>query len=187
MTSVYLIVPYFEKLSDYFALYLHSLAQNDFLHVHLFTDCDLRAHTLPFNLHVHRRTLEECTGQIRSFLEKEYGPLPIGADVFINADKLCDYRPLYAVLFGAELNLDDHDFVGWGTINVIYGRLSEFLDLHAHVLGGAHGHFTAMRNQKEYINLYKKIPDLLTKLLDDKCHALDETVFHPYSKSVSLA
>lgn len=59
------------------------------------------------------------------------------------------------------------------------GRLSEFLDAadDAHLIGGYHAHFTAIRNDSAMRRLFAAVPDLLPQLLHPEYQVVDERAY----------
>ena len=75
--------------------------------------------------------------------------------------------------------MTNDDFVGWGDCDLIYGRFSDFLDMKDdyQIIGGFHGHLTAVRNIDSFRKLFKAIEGLPELLIDDKANIIDETAF----------
>ncbi len=180
---IWLYMPYFGTLPNYFQLYLDSLARNqDCLSVILVTDIDLAGYRVPANLIRASMTLDEIRERAARLLAEEFG-VSAAPDTLIKGPyKLCDYRVTYLRLFydiSQRLGLTDEDFVGWGDCDVIYGRFSDFLDLtdNYQIIGGYHGHLTAFRNIEPFRNLFRSIDGLSALLIDDKSHIVDEVAF----------
>jgi hypothetical protein len=177
-------MPYFGKLPAYFQLYLNSLAANqDILTVLLLTDIDLSEFTLPPNLKQIHMRLSDIRGKIAELLHTEHGVTVSPAQLVKIPYKMVDIRPLYPKLFqtlftehGAR---SDIDYVGFGDCDLIYGRLSHFIDFRNHydILGGYHGHLMAFRNTIPFQNLYKSVPNILKIWQDDRVHIADEIAF----------
>ena len=109
--------------------------------------------------------------------------IDVRGDMFLEKPyKLCDIRILYPELFkeiGAKHGAKEEDFVGWGDCDVIYGRFDEFLnfDENYHIIGGFHGHFTAVRNIESFRKLYRSVPDLVRLITDERPQLVDEVAF----------
>jgi glycosyltransferase involved in cell wall biosynthesis len=162
---IHLQVAYFGKaFPNYFQLYLDSLGNNaDVLVLHLYTNITLEGYELPSNIRVEQMTFEELNQKISTFLNVEFGVdttiSPPILDHF--AYKLCEFKVAYHDIF--TLDITDDDYFGWGDIDVIYGKLSNFIDLSANYdrIGSDRGHFTALRNTEPFRKLYKNVPDIL--------------------------
>jgi hypothetical protein len=181
---IYIAIPYFGKLPAYFQLYLNSLAANqDILTVLLMTDVGLSEFTLPPNLiHIHMR-LSDLRSILAELLQKDHGLTVSPAQLVKTPYKLVDFKILYPKLFkplftehGAR---PDIDYVGFGDCDLIYGRLSHFIDFRNNydIIGGYHGHLIAFRNTIPFHNLYKSVPDILKIWQDDRVHIADEIAF----------
>lgn len=141
MSSVRIIIPYFGSLHEVFPFWYESARNNadiDFLFI---TDCEVRECT---NIHVVRISLEGLKDRIEAALGMEVC-LP-------KAYKLCDFRPAFGLIFSEELK--GYDFWGFGDIDVVYGRLRDFITeevLSSHDMVSCWGHLTLYRNC-EYMN-----------------------------------
>jgi hypothetical protein len=180
---IWLYMPYFGALPNYFQLYLDSLERNaDYLSVLLLTDLDLAKYRMPENIIVAPTSISDLRKNSARLIETELGT-SLRSDCLLKQPyKLCDFRILYPELFreiGECHGVTSEDFVGWGDCDVIYGRFSDFLDLRGdyEVIGGFHGHLTAFRNTVSFRKLFKTIENLPKLLVDDKSHIVDETAF----------
>jgi hypothetical protein len=89
---------------------------------------------------------------------------------------------IYLELFreiSEQHGVTENDFVGWGDCDLIYGQFSDFLDLEENyqVIGGFHGHLTAVRNTEAFRMLFKTIEGLPALLVDESSHIVDEIAF----------
>jgi hypothetical protein len=182
---IYIAMPYFGRLPAYFQLYLDSLAANqDILTVLLITDVGLSDYRLPPNLiHIPLR-LADIRARVATLLQHEHGLTVPATELIKTPYKLVDIKPLYPKLFHdlftAQGARPDIDFVGFGDCDLLYGRLSHFIDLrreHYDILGGYHGHLIAFRNTIPFQNLYKSVPNIVNLLQDNTHHAVDEIAF----------
>jgi hypothetical protein len=180
---IWLYIPYFGAFPNYFQLYLNSLARNvDCLSVFLMTDIDLSGYRVPGNLIPIPMTLETFREKVARFVRDEFG-VDVHPDALLKQTyKLCDFKILYPELFrdiSDQNGVTENDFVGWGDCDVIYGRFSDFLDMHEdfHVIGGFHGHLTAVRNTDLFRKLFRAVPSLPELLVDEKAHLIDEVGF----------
>jgi len=187
MVRITLFIPYYGAFPNYFQLYLNSLAKNqDVLTVVLVTDIDLSPYSCPPNLRVHRLTFLELRLKLQAFLHKTYNKLPSFESVCPRPYKLCDFKIMFPLLF-SDISKDtwdtENDFVGWGDIDIIYGKLSQFVNKEPYnVIGGWHGHFTAIQNTDLLKNLFLQIPDLCEFCLMKESVATDEIAFGEHLK-----
>ena len=180
---IWLYMPYFGAFPNYFQLYLDSLGKNaDCLSVFLMTDSDLSSYRVPDNLIPIQLTLGAFREKATRFISDEFN-IVVQPDALLKQPyKLCDFRIMYPELFrdvSEQYGVTDDDFVGWGDCDLIYGRFSDFLDMKEdyHVIGGFHGHFTAIRNIDLFRKLFKTVEGLPQLLLDETPHVVDETAF----------
>lgn len=180
MGKIYLLIPYFGSFPTYFQLYLDSVAINkDILNVLILTDINTSSYKIPDNVTITYMTLEDVRERIRFFMKNQYNMVIKRSDILKITYKLCDFRSIYFSIFADKLdclNLNESDYVGWGDIDVIFGKISNFLniDKNSYSFIGIHGHFTTFRYTKELITLYKKIENLEGFLLDQKYFGVDE-------------
>lgn len=93
--------------------------------------------------------------------------------------RLCDFRPMYGVIFKEELQ--EYDFWGYCDIDLIFGNINSFLKTedfinYEAIFNG--GHFTLIRNSNEMNELYKKegaLFDYRTVATKEAIYAFDET------------
>ncbi|WOO40807.1 DUF6625 family protein [Rubellicoccus peritrichatus] len=87
------------------------------------------------------------------------------------AHKICDYRPLYGLIFEEELK--GFDFWGWGDNDIIWGDIRKFITEERltkyDILTGLRcciaGQFTIIRNTRKTNFLWQKVPEYKEKLL----------------------
>jgi len=180
---IWLYMPYFGAFPNYFQLYLDSLGNNaDCLSVFLITDNDLSAYRCPDNLIPIPMTLGALRTKFAQLITDEFG-IDVNPDALLKSPyKLCDFRVMYPAAFfdmGVRYGVSEDDFVGWGDCDLIYGRFADFLDVDNdyHVIGGIHGHLTALRNIASLRALFREIANLPALLIDDNPHIVDETPF----------
>ena len=115
--SVALILPYYGKFPNYFPLWLKSAGANPSFTFMIFTDNDMSSYNIPSNVHVHSMTLEEIRARAARHLDFE----PV-----LNVPyKLCDYKPMYGLIF--EDYLCGYDFWGHVDPDIIWGDLGHFI------------------------------------------------------------
>ena len=162
--KIHLCIAYFgAKFPNYFQLYLDSLLNNtDILVVHLYTNISLGGYECPPNLVVEQMTFEELNQKIRDFFLCEFGAIVDTPLLETFPYKLCEFKVAYHDIF--NLRISEDDYFGWGDIDVIYGKLSTFIDLNRNYdrIGYNRAHFMALRNTEVYRKLYKTAaPDVL--------------------------
>lgn len=136
--KVVFIIPYFGKVPPYFSLWLQSAEKNldfDFL---IYSDLQLN-----INPESNVKLIKVSFGELKCKIEKL-----LNKKVRLKSPyKLCDYRPMYGLLF--EENIQKYDFWGFMDVDLILGNISKFisdelLDLHDKLY--YEGHFSLFRN-----------------------------------------
>jgi hypothetical protein len=180
---IWLFIPYFGAFPNYFQLYLDSLGRNaDCLSVFLMTDIDLSGYRLPDNLIPIPMTLGALREKAARLIGDEFGIEARPEALLKQPKKLIDFKIMYPELFrdiGERRGVTEDDFVGWGDVDLIYGRFSDFLDMDKDykIIGGFHGHVTAVRNIESFRKLFRTTPNLPEILVDEKVHIADEIAF----------
>jgi len=180
---IWLYMPYFGAFPNYFQLYLDSLGKNaDCLSVFLMTDNDLSGYRVPDNLIPIPLTLGALREKAARLINDEFGMNVLPDALLKQPYKLADFRIMYLELFrdvSEQYGVTDDDFVGWGDCDLIYGRFSDFLDMKEdyQIIGGYHGHLTAVRNIDSFRKLFKAVEGLPGLLLDEKSRIVDEVAF----------
>lgn len=137
--SIALLLPYFGVLPNYFSYWLESAGTNEDIDFILFSDCDFARFDLPANVKI-------C--KIKFGDVKERAEDVLGFHVALKRPyKLCDFKPLYGLIFASEL--DGYDYWGHCDSDVIWGDLRKFLE--PGLLGGydrllSNGHLCLYRN-----------------------------------------
>lgn len=181
--KIWLFIPYFGHFPSYFDLYLESLERNHaHLRVVLLTDIDLTGYRLPRNLYPIPMSLAALRKKIAHFMSSEFDTFVEPQELLKTVYKLVDFKILYPNLFKdmAEwLGIQASDYVGWGDVDVIYGRFERFmcLDTSCEVIGGYHGHLAAVKNVGYARGAYRNIPNLVNLLLSEKIELTDEIAF----------
>lgn len=117
MQQTALILPYFGTLPNYFELWLLSAGTNEMITFLIFSDCDFSKYKMPKNVHVVQMTFEQVKERVAKVLDFKFTlHMPY---------KLCDYRPLYGLLFADYLK--DYAFWGHCDPDIIWGNLSHFV------------------------------------------------------------
>jgi len=184
---IYIFIVYYGKVPNYFQLYLDSLGINtDMLTIFFVSDIDLSSFTIPENLVQINLPFSNIRERISGLLLTTYGKTVLADDLVKNAYKLVDFKIVFPVLFEDILqkyNVTKRDYVGWGDCDIIYGKFSNFIDLKQpyEIIGGWHGHLTAIKNTDSFKNLYKNIPDYFDLVTENKrSYGTDEIAYRPY-------
>ena len=133
-----IVLPYFGKLPKYFSLFLMSVEANPAFTLLLVTDCDLSGFKVPQNARIMGASFEAMRDRVHRLVPQARISAPY---------KLCDYRPLYGLLFADELR--GYDFWGYCDADMLWGDLSKYVTdslLDSHDKLFTHGHFTLYRN-----------------------------------------
>jgi hypothetical protein len=179
-SRMYIFIPYYGSFPNYFQLYLDSLSiNNDILTVFIITDIDTSSYKIPENAIIINMKLQEIRERVALFLKNEYS-MNINPDELLKFNyKLCEYKIIYPILFDdliIKYNISKNDYVGWGDCDLIYGKLSNMINLlenNYDIIGGANGHFTVvLNNTMKY--LYKKIPEYNNMCIDKGYKFSDE-------------
>ena len=169
--KIYLIICYYGSFPNYFQLYLDSLGKNELLNIILITDIPLN-YKLPKNLIHVNITIEEVKKRVCVFLKKEYPHKSENLDfndLITTNYKLVDFKIIFPLIFHDFIPATPNDFVGWGDCDLIYGNLSNFIKFKDNydIIGGFHGHFTAIKNTQEFKYLFKDIPNYFELCTDN--------------------
>jgi hypothetical protein len=174
MKKIALVNCFFGMFPWYFPFFIKSCTTNPTVDFLIFTDSDYDG-VFPSNVKIIPFTLaqfNELATQKLAFkvaVKKPY--------------KLCDFKPTYGLLFSEYLV--EYDFWGITDIDVIYGRIREFmtdelLDEYDLVCV-RHDYITAccmLFKNNEYVNtLFKKSKDYKMIFTSQKNYAFDETNF----------
>ena len=179
-SRMYIFLAYYGSFPNYFQLYLDSLSiNNDILTVFIITDIDTSNYKIPDNAIVINMSLQEIRERIALFLKNEYS-INIHANELLKFNyKLCEYKIIYPILFNdliIKYNISKNDYVGWGDCDLIYGKLSNLINLlvnNYEIIGGYNGHFTVvLNNNMKY--LYKKITEYNNMCIDKEYKFSDE-------------
>lgn len=183
-SRIYLIIPYYGVFPNYFQLYLDSLGNNaDILTVFLITDIDMSPYTCPDNLILVKMLKVDVQKRASKFILDTYNKVVEPEDLLKDNYKLVDFKIVYPLLFDDILKsngVTEEDYVGWGDIDLIYGKLSNFIDFKEGygILGGWHGHFTAIQNTDSFKNNFKTIPNYFELITDNsKTFVTDEIAY----------
>lgn len=138
MNKILLIIPYFGKFNNYFALFLDSCRHNPTVDWLIFTD-DTTKYLYPNNVRVVYTTLQDVKRKIEGCL---------GFNVALEYPyKLCDFKPAYGYVFSEYLV--GYDFWGYCDTDMIFGDIRSFIT--DDILGASdkvlsRGHLSLWRN-----------------------------------------
>lgn len=168
MKKIAIVCCYLGQLPNYFHLWLQSCAANPTIDWLFFTDQKIS--DLPGNVKCFPTHLEE----LRKLCKEKIAPetiLPL-------AYKVCDYKPMYGVMF--EEYLAGYDFWGYCDFDMIFGNLRSFFTEELLVRFDkilTLGHLSIYRNTPE-INQRFRCPcsklDLKKVIVTEKTCAFDE-------------
>ena len=182
--KIHKFVPYYGDVPNYFQLYLDSLAINkDVLVVYFISDIDLSSYKLPENFIYINLNKNHIKNRLSTLLYKTYGKYVHPEELLHTNYKFVDIKILYPLLFDDLLkkyNISKSDYVGWGDCDLIYGKISNFLDLREDygIIGGWHGHLTAIINDNSFKNNFKTIPNYFDIITDNsKTYIADEIAY----------
>lgn len=139
--KITIIICYFGELPEIFPLWIKSCEKNPEFDFLIFTDQEVCVNTS--NIIVKKTNLKF----IRQLAEKKLKQDNI---CISHAYKLCDYKPMYGVIF--EDYLENSNFWGMCDMDMIFGDLSQFIT--PEILENfdkvyQHGHLTLYRNTYE--------------------------------------
>ena len=150
--SVALVMPYYGKFPNYFPLWLKSAGKNKDFTFMIFTDEDMSCYNVPDNVHVVHMTFDELKALIAPHLDFNF--------MLDSPYKLCDYKPLYGLIFQDWLN--GYDFWGYCDPDIIWGDMSRFITdeiLEKYDRIYRHGHLCMYRNTEQSKTfMLKKVP-----------------------------
>lgn len=182
--KIHKFIPYYGTVPNYFQLYLDSLEINkDILNVYFISDIDLSSYKLPENFIYIKSDKTYVKNKLSEFLYKTYKKYVHPDYLLQNNYKFVDIKILYPLLFDdliKKYDIKDTDFVGWGDCDLIYGKISNFLDFKENygIIGGWHGHFTAIINNEDFKNNFKTIPNYFDIVTDNsKTYIADEIAY----------
>jgi hypothetical protein len=169
--SVCLIACYFGELPGWIHVFLLSCAHNPTIDFLIFTDQD-EVPTAPSNVRFVRMQLSDFESFASAKLSKH---IKLGT-----ARKVCDFKPLYGLLF--EDYLKEADYWGYTDLDVIYGDIRCFLrllNLRKYDVFTARreylvGHFTLFRNNDRIRRLFEQSVDIPAILQADRVFCFDE-------------
>ena len=143
MKSIIVIFPHFGTLPPQYNMWRASALYNADIDFLFLTDCDVEPAK---NIIVHKMSFTD----FRQIIQENFD-FPVVLD---RPYKICDYRPAFAYIFKDYIK--DHDFWGWGDLDVVYGDIRHFVTddvLSRYKMISGYGHFTLYKND-DYINTF---------------------------------
>lgn len=182
MYKLALIIPYFGKFNNYFEFWRTSAEHNPSVDFLIFTDQHIKSSQ---NIKVVQSTITSINELIRTKLEKylhSVKELTLVNRGGVIPYKLCDFKPLYGLIF--EDYLKDYDYWGHCDVDLIFGDIRQFLtddvlSQHKRIL--SRGHFSLYRNEPD-CNLFflrsknydERMPDYRKVYSNLRPYAFDE-------------
>jgi hypothetical protein len=168
-----ILIPYFGRWPFWMPFFLESCRRNPDIDWLLFSDCGI-PENLPENVRINAIRYEDYCALVARRLKIPFMPE--------NPYKLCDIRPALGHIHADCLK--NHDFWGWGDIDVVYGQLREYFTdqrLARYDLVSCHarrvsGHLALIRNTPRMCQAFRRIPDWRQRFSGSH-QALDEGAF----------
>ena len=145
-TKACVIITYFGKLPQTIEAFMQSCKNNPEIQWLVFKDCEYKQ--LPINVRFIQFTMSKMKNLIEAKLKMKVA--------LQRPYKMCDFRPAYGMIF--QDYLEGFDFWGYGDLDVIYGKLSDFIndnifDEYDKIY--TCGHLSFVRNTENCNNIYK--------------------------------
>lgn len=163
-----LILPYFGKFNNYFNLWMNSCKYNEDIDWLIITDNIIS--DKPNNIKVINKSFDEFV----KFVQSKF-------DFKINLNKpykLCDYKPYYGYIFSKYI--DDYDFWGYCDCDLIFGKISDFLDESLFEQNDKllrRGHLSFVKNKKEINNNFFNYDTYKMVLKSPVIYGYDESIY----------
>ncbi len=164
------IICWLGKLPGYLLIWLKTCEPNKEYTFLLFTD-DSTFYPYPANVKYIPFSKKVFLARVKERLEENPS--------FKEAYRLCDFRPMYGVIFKEELA--GYDYWGYCDIDVVFGRIKDFLppkEVYQYDAIFNGGHFTIIKNDDRMNYLFKEKGALFgykTVMRNDAIFAFDET------------
>ena len=170
--SIILIVPYFGEWPVWFDAFLVSVKHNPTISWLCPTNCDIPS-VHPENISFIKTDLTDLNLKVNKV---------VNANVPLTPRKFCDLKPAYGKIF--QEYISEYDFWGFTDLDIIWGNIRKFInneiltsnDIISSRKNAISGHFTIIRNDEYFNNLFMQIPEYHEKLMVSKIQVCDE--FH---------
>lgn len=146
--KVVFIIPYFGRIPSYFHLWLKSAEKNPDFDFFIYSDLSLNIKA-GSNVKQIQISFVELKSKIEKMLNKKV--------CLKTPYKLCDFKPLYGLLFEEEIK--EYDFWGFVDVDLILGHLTTFISdqlLDSYDKLYYEGHFSLFRNCKLMNTLFMR-------------------------------
>lgn len=154
MKKIALVIPYIGKFRPDFSIFLHSCRNNPTVDFLFFCDnfdsCYFDMCVGGGNIHVIPTTLDKLKNRAQVL----FPDLPISLNT---PYKLCDYKPLYGLMFAKEL--EDYDYWGHCDTDIVLGDIRKFVNgpiSEGKLKIQLHGHFSLYHNDDYTNNVFKE-------------------------------
>ena len=174
MFKIAFIIPYFGTFPFWMSFFLKSCSTNSNYSWYIYTDCELDF-PLPSNVFIKKISFDKYKEKVSQKLNINFNP--------DSAYKLCDIKPALGYIHRDDIS--EYDFIAFGDIDLIYGRLDSFItnkklskfDIISTHSRRISGHLCVMRNEDSTLELFKKVKDWKKILSDPKHRHFDEKSF----------
>ncbi len=174
VSSIAFLIPWFGPFPSWMSFYLKSCEYNPTIDFYFISDQNTPAHA-PENCFFQKMSFTAYCDLVSSKLAIDFKPS--------SPYKLCDLKPALGVVH-VDL-LKKYDFWAFGDIDVVYGDLRFFLtetlldDIDLFSTHGTRiaGHFTVLRNNRKWREIFKKVENWAAIFADEKHVAFDEKNF----------
>ena len=171
--KIILLMPYFGQFPEWFAFYLESCRWNPTIDWLFFTDC-----LVPENAPANVRFVSISFQDYQELVSDRLGIVFKTESSYT----LCNLRPALGLIHREYL--DGYDYFGFGDVDVIYGNLRTFYtdEVLSHNTISAHrdrvsGHLFLIKNDNQWIDAFRKIPDWQHLMSQPIIVAIDEGHF----------
>lgn len=150
MNKIAMVIPYFGKFNNYFHLWKRTALANPSVDFLFYTDLQVEEEN---NIKVCHITLQEINTRIVKRLSKvliDNKQNLIEWKNVVSPYKLCDYKPVYGIIF--EEDLIGYDFWGHCDIDLVFGNIRHFITddiLNSYDRILSRGHFSLYRNNQK--------------------------------------
>jgi hypothetical protein len=171
--KIIFLMPYFGCFPEWFTFYLESCRWNSTIDWLFFTDCAIPENT-PSNVQFIQISFEKYKQLVSERLDIIFEPE--------SPYKLCDIKPAYGHIH--QEYIKGYDYFGFGDVDVIYGNLRAFYTdevlqyntLSTH-LDRVSGHLFLIKNNEQWINSFRKIPNWQQFMSQPSNVGIDEGAF----------